>query len=358
MLCRSETLGVGQLSSLFGSRRKISDTALQLPVFGMGTAHLGELYATVEESVAQATFDAAWQCGVRYFDTAPWYGRGLAEHRTGAYLRTRERGEFTIITKVGRTLHRPGNPATFDQGPWAGGLKFEVNFDYSYDGIMRSYEQALQRLALDTVDALVIHDLDAKFHDEPTIAAHSRALSESGMKALDELKSSGDIQAVGMGINMKEQLADLAQKVDLDFVLVAMPYTLIDQQSLHTGMKACLERGVSVIVGAPFASGILATGTAGTANYDYATASGQIIEKVRRIEALCKAHSVTLQAAALQFPLAHPAAASIIPGASNAQEVRANVASLDEPIPTQFWSDLKSEKLLDAEAPVPSGAAL
>ena len=357
MLHRLENLGVVHLSRLFGSRRKVSDTSLQLPVFGMGTAHMGELYATVEESVAQATFDAAWQCGVRYIDTAPWYGRGLAEHRSGAFLRTRKRGDFVITTKVGRTLHRPVNPATFDHGPWVGGLKFEVKFDYSYDGVMRSYEQALQRLALDTVDALVIHDLDCKFHDDPAIEAHSRALSESGMKALAELKSSGDIKAVGMGINTKEQLEDLAQKVDLDFVLVAMPYTLIDQESLHAGMKACLERDIGVIIGAPFASGILATGTAGAAHYNYSVASQEVIEKVGKIEAVCDAHSVSLPAAALQFPLAHPASLSIIPGAANPQEIMANVASLDEPIPAQFWSDLKTEQLLDAEAPVPSDNA-
>ena len=345
------------MSSLFKSRRKISDTPLHLPVFGMGTAHLGELYSTVEESIAQTTFEAAWQAGVRYYDTAPWYGRGLAEHRLGGFLRTRSRSEFQVSTKVGRTLHRPANPATFDREPWVGGLNFEVNFDYSYDGIMRSYEQALQRLALDTVDALVIHDLDSLFHDEKTIAAHAKALSESGMKALSELKSSGDIDAVGMGINMKEQLADLAQKVDLDFALVAMPYTLIDQETLHTGMKACLERNVSVIVGAPFASGILATGSAGSAHYAYGTASDEVINKVRRIEAICDAHLVSLQAAALQFPLAHPASVSIIPGASNPEEVIANVASLDAPIPAQFWSDLKTEGLLNAEAPVPTTPA-
>ncbi|CAN0606510.1 unnamed protein product, partial [Ectocarpus sp. 12 AP-2014] len=168
-----------------------------------------------------------------------------------AFLRTKPRDEFYVTTKVGRTLHRPSNPSAFDRSPWVGGLNFEVNFDYSYDGVMRSYEQALQRLALDTVDALVIHDLDSMYHDPPTIEAHSRALMDGGMKALQELRSSGDIKAFGMGINLKEQLADLAQKVDLDFALVAMPYTLIDQDSLHTGMKACLDRGISVIVGAP-----------------------------------------------------------------------------------------------------------
>lgn len=342
------------MGSLFQSRRRVADTGLQLPAFGMGTAHLGELYAPVDERTSQATLTAAWDGGVRYFDTAPWYGRGLSEHRLGGFLRTKPRDDFLITTKVGRTLHRPRDPRTFDRGPWVGGLNFEVRFDYSYDGIMRSYEQALQRLALDTVDALVIHDLDGIFHDDDTIARHTRDLSESGMKALAELKSSGDIAAIGMGINMKEQLADLAQKVDLDFALVAMPYTLIDQESLNTGMKACLDRNVSVIIGAPFASGILATGSAGAAHYNYGAADAAVIGKVRRIEAVCAAHGVPLQAAALQFPLAHPATVAIIPGAAKPSELTANIASVDLDIPAQFWSDLASEGLIAADAPVPA----
>jgi D-threo-aldose 1-dehydrogenase len=341
------------VKGLFHTRRRVAETSLLLPVFGLGTAHLGELYGAVEESVSQATLAAAWQGGVRFFDTAPWYGRGLAEHRLGGFLRTKPRKDFLVTTKVGRTLHRPADPSTFDRGPWVGGLNFEVRFDYSYGGVMQSYEQALQRLALDTVDALVIHDLDSIFHDETTIAGHIRDLSESGMKALTELKSSGDIKAFGMGINVKEQLAGLAQKVDLDFVLVAMPYTLIDQDSLHTGMKACLDRRVSVIIGAPFASGILATGSAGVAHYNYGVADAGVIEKVRRIETVCVAHDVRLQAAALQFPLAHPAAVAIIPGAARPEELTANVASLDTVIPASFWADLKSEGLLDKDAPVP-----
>jgi len=341
------------VGSLFHSRRKVADTSLLLPAFGMGTAHLGELYRTVEEEASQATLKAAWDGGVRYFDTAPWYGRGLAEHRLGGFLRTKPRDEFLITTKVGRTLHRPDDPIAFDRSPWVGGLNFEVNFDYSYDGIMRSYEQAQQRLALDTVDALVIHDLDSMFHDEETIAAHIKDLSETGMKALGELKSSGDIIAFGMGINMKEQLADLAQKVDLDFALVAMPYTLIDQESLHAGMKACVDRNVGVIIGAPFASGILATGSTGVAHYNYGAADAAVIEKVRRIEAVCSAHGVSLQSAALQFPLAHPATVAIIPGAAKPEELTANISSVDADIPPQFWSDLKSEGLIVPDAPVP-----
>ena len=346
-----------QVPDLFERRRRIGNTGLHLPAFGMGTAQLGELYSTVEEATSTVTLEAAWNENVRYYDTAPWYGRGLAEHRTGGFLRTKSREDFKITTKVGRTLHRPPDPKAFDRAPWAGGLKFEVRFDYSYDGIMRSYEQALQRLALDTVDALIIHDLDSLFHDETAMASHTKALLDTGMKALRELKSSGDIQAVGMGVNTGEQLVDLAQKVDLDFVLVAMPYTLIDQESVHTGMKACLERNVSVVIGAPFASGILATGSAGAAYYAYGAASEEVLTKVRRIEAVCDAHSVALQAAALQFPLAHPAVASIIPGSAKPEEMIANIASLDAVIPAQFWSDLKAENLLDADAPVPSGAA-
>ena len=198
--------------------------------------------------------------------------------------------------------------------------------------------------------------MDSIFHDEATIAAHTRALSDTGMKALAELKSAGDIKAFGMGINMKEQLADLAQRIDLDFALVAMPYTLIDQDSLHTGMKACLDRNVSVIIGAPFASGILATGSKGSRHYNYGAATDEIVAKVARIEAVCATHNVPLQAAALQFPLGHPAVAAIIPGAAKPQEVTANIASLGVSIPAAFWADLKAQGLVVADAPVPGGA--
>ncbi len=335
------------------SNRRIADTSLTLPVFGFGSAHLGELYAKVDEAVSQATLSGAWDAGVRYYDTAPWYGRGLSEHRIGGFLRAQPRDDFKITTKVGRTLKRPADPKSFDRGPWVGGLNFEVHFDYSYAGIMRSYEQALQRLALDTVDALVIHDLDPAFHDPETLAAHENDLISTGMKALEELKAAGEIQAVGMGINQKESLADLAQKVDLDFALVAMPYTLIDQDSLHAGMADCLKKGVSVIIGAPFASGILATGSGGDSKYNYGAASDAVQAKVGKIEAVCAAHDVSLQAAALQFPLAHPAVTSIIPGAARREEIEQNVASLEASVPAAFWSDLKSEGLVHPDAPTP-----
>lgn len=322
-------------------------------MFGFGSAHLGELYGKVDEAVSRATLDSAWAEGIRFYDTAPWYGRGLSEHRLGGFLRTKSREEYCLTTKVGRTLHRPPNPKAFDRSPWTGGLNFEVRFDYSYDGIMRSYEQALQRLAVDTVDALVIHDLDVGFHGA-NLARHESDLFGSGMKAVEELKTSGDIKAFGMGINTTAALETTATKADLDFVLVAMPYTLLDQTSLHTGMADCVKRRMSIVIGAPFASGILATGSGGNAKYGYASAPPDVQSKVRGIEAVCKAHGVSLPAAALQFPLAHPAVASIIPGAARASEVTQNVAAFQAAVPATFWSDLKAEKLIDPEAPTPS----
>jgi D-threo-aldose 1-dehydrogenase len=337
------------------ARRKVGATALELQIFGFGSAHLGELYSLVDETESRATLDAAWGGGVRYYDTAPWYGRGLSEHRLGGFLRTKPRAQFRLTTKVGRTLRRPKDLKTFSRAPWTGGLNFEVHFDYTYDGVMRSYEQALQRLALDSVDALVIHDLDALFL-AGDLASYERQLFDSGIRALKELKASGDILAFGMGINLGETLETTASRINLDFALVAMPYTLLDQTSLRTGMAACAKRGVSVIVGAPFASGILATGSQAGAKYAYGDASPEIQSKVRGIEAVCKAHGVALQAAALQFPLAHPAVVSIIPGAARASEVVANIANVETPIPASFWSDLKDRNLIDRDSPVPAGA--
>ena len=335
------------------TRRKVGSTALELPVFGFGTVHVGGLYNTVDDATSRATFEAAWDAGVRYYDTAPWYGRGLSEHRTGAFLRSQPRDEFLITTKVGRTLHRPADPKTFDRAPWLGGFRFEVEFDYTRDGFMRAYEQQLQRLGVDTLDALVIHDLDVGYHGDK-LAEHEKALRDTGMKALAELKASGDIKAFGMGINTNASLVETATQVDLDFCLVAMPYTLLDQQSLTSGMAEAQKRGVSVVIGAPFASGILVTGSSGPAHYAYGKAPPEVQAKVRGIEAVCAAHNVVLAAAALQFVLAHPIVASVIPGGAKPSEVTQNVASLSAPIPASFWSDLKAQHLIHPDSPVPA----
>ncbi|HEV7612413.1 MAG TPA: aldo/keto reductase [Steroidobacteraceae bacterium] len=341
--------------SLLSRRRRIGSTLLELPAFGLGTAHLGELYSKVDEQDARATLDTAWSSGIRYYDTAPWYGRGLSDHRVGGFLRTKPRSEFYLTTKLGRTLRRPKNPLTFDRSPWVGGLNFDVKFDYSYDGFMRSYEQALQRMGIDTVDALLVHDLDEAQHGE-RYKDHLAALVESGMRALEELKASGDIKAVGMGINTGHALETTAAMVELDFVLVAMPYTLLDQSSLHTGLAACAARGISVIIGAPFASGILATGPGDNARYSYSAAPAEVQAKVAALQAVCREHGVSLSAAALQFPLAHPSVVSIIPGAVRSSEITQNIAALSSAVPEAFWTALKSKGLIDPAAPTPSPA--
>ena len=335
------------------TRRRVGRTALELPVFGFGAAHLGELYAKVDEAQSQATLEAAWQAGVRFYDTAAWYGRGLSEHRLGGFLRTKPRDEFIVNTKVGRILRRPEDLASFSPAPWTGGLPFEVVFDYSYDGIMRAYDQILQRLALNTVDALVIHDLDTSFHTPQLIDEFMRQLTGSGMKALEELKRNGHIKAIGVGNNVPGNLDEMLAEIDVDFAIVAMPYTLLDQSVLDTSMKRCLERGVGVIIGAPFASGILVTGSGAGAMYAYGKASNEVQEKVRGIEAVCAAHRVAMPVAALQFVLAHPAVVSVIPGATKPAEVEQNVAALNVAIPAAFWADLKVRGLLHPQAPVP-----
>lgn len=332
-------------------RRRAGRTALQLPPFGFGTAHLGGMYQRVSGEVAHATMAAAWDAGVRFFDSAPWYGRGLCEHRAGDFLIDKPRDEFIFTTKVGRYFRRPADPSTFDKTPWGGGLAMEVVWDYGYDGIMRAYEQSLLRLGLDTIDALFIHDPEAA--GTPGGPVLTDLTERGGMRALEELKTSGQIKAIGMGMNAAESLTDIAPMVPLDFCIVAMPYTLLEQGTLNTGMQRCIDEGISVVIGAPYASGILATGPVEGARYAYGFADETIKAKTRAIQAVAVRHGVSLQAAALQFPLAHPAVISVIPGGAKPEEVTANVRYLTEVIPVDFWEELKAEGLIVANAPVP-----
>jgi D-threo-aldose 1-dehydrogenase len=228
----------------------------------------------------------------------------------------------------------------------------EIVWDYSYDGVMRAYEQSLLRLGLDTIDALLIHDPEKQGHGE-FHAARMKDMSTTGIKALEELKRSGQIKAIGMGLKATESVETIAPLVPLDFMIIAMPYTLLDQSALQKGLKRCVDENISVIIGAPYASGILATGPGPTARYRYGIAEQPIQDKVRAIQAVAGRHGVSLQAAALQFPLAHPAVVSVIPGGAKPEEVTSNVGYLTESIPPAFWSALKSEGLIDAAAPVP-----
>ena len=335
--------------------RPLGRTGVRPTQMGFGGASIGELFVRVPEEEALACVRAAWDAGIRYFDTAPWYGRGLSELRTGAGLRDRPRNEYVLSTKVGRWLRAPADPARFTTAPWIGGVRFEVVFDYSYDGIMRAYEQSQLRLGLTRYDLAIIHDLDLGYHaPEEKLATYFAQLATSGFRALSELKTAGLIRGIGAGINALGLIPRFLDLFDMDFFLVAMPYTLLNQEVLHEEFPRCIERGIGFVIGAVFSSGILATGAIPTAHYNYAPAPPEILERVRRIEAVCARHGVPLAAAALQFPLGHPNVASVIPGASRLEQVRRNVTAFEHPIPGALWTELKAESLLRQDAPVPA----
>jgi D-threo-aldose 1-dehydrogenase len=332
--------------------RQLGRTALRLPDFGFGSAPLGELYERIDESVAEATIEAAWNAGLRYFDTSPWYGRGLSELRLGHWLRNQPRTEFALSTKVGRTFHRPRKPVSFKPEFWAGGLSFDHRFDYTYDGIMRSYEQSTMRLGLNAIDVLFIHDLDvAELGSLDLVKQHFIDLERSGWRALETLRYHGEIAAIGAGVNILGTIPEFLKRFDLDCFLVAMPYTLLDQGPMESEFPLCIEHGASIIVGSPFASGILATGTqADKLFYNYAPAPPAIVEKTKRIETVCRTYEVSLKAAALQFPLRNSIVTSVISGPVTPAQATENARLLDIEIADCFWEELKAEHLLHPDA--------
>lgn len=336
------------------ARRKLGRTEVALTQLGLGGAGLGDLFDIVDDRDADATLRAAWDAGIRYFDTSPWYGRGQSEHRFGRALYRRPRADFVLSTKVGRVFRAVHDEDRFDRGFWRGGLTFRHHFDYSYDGVMRSFEDSLQRLGLPRIDLLLIHDLDHGHHgSDASVTAYLTELHNGGWRALAALKDAGLIGGIGAGINERDMMPRLLDLLDLDFFLVAMPYTLLDTEVLAHEFPLCIARGLGFVIGAPFASGILATGAVQGARYCYAEATSEVMAKVQRIEAVCNRHNVPLAAAALQFPMGHPAVASVIPGALLPEHVTRNVAAFRHAIPAALWAELKHEGLLREDAPVP-----
>jgi D-threo-aldose 1-dehydrogenase len=324
---------------------------------GLGGVPLGDPHGPIDGARANLTIETAYANGVNYFDTAPWYGVGRSEHRMGHVLRGKPRERFVVSTKVGRVLIRPrdvSGPGPYSQR-WAGGLPFDLRFDYTRDGVLRSYEDSLQRLGMTRVDALVVHDLDLKFHhNEAGIEARLEELDRGGgFAALADLRERGEIGAIGAGINHIGMIPRFLERFEMDFFLVAMPYTLLDQTALDDELPLCVERNVAVVIGAVFSSGILARPTEPGAQYGYKPVEPDVRERVARIDAVCRRHGVPIGAAALQFPLAHPAVSSVIPGADSAEQVRTNMQWMGIAIPPAFWDALKAEKLVRHDAPTP-----
>jgi D-threo-aldose 1-dehydrogenase len=339
-------------------RRALGRRQVEVSVVGFGGAPLGDLYAKLDEAAALSTVRAALAAGITLVDTSPHYGNGLSEHRCGAGLRGVPRDSYVLSTKVGRWMNPLQHGGTaVGQGVaapgFAGGLPHKAIIDYSYDGAMRSFEQSLLRLGVDRVDILLIHDVDVWTHGKGAIEARFKEAMGGAYLALAKLREEGTVKAIGVGINEAEMCERFAKAGDFDTMLLAGRYTLLEQSALDSFMPLAVKRGIGLMLGGVFNSGILATGAVPGARHDYKPAPPDIMARVQRIEGVCRAHGVKLADAALRFPLGHQAVASVVLGAVTPLEVERNMAALAAPIPAALWSDLKSEGLLRSDAPTP-----
>jgi len=320
---------------------------------GCGGAPLGNLFAAVAEDEARAVIARAWEAGVRHYDTAPFYGFGLSEHRFGEALRWRARAEFMLSTKVGRLLVPvPDRALAQERDAFVGGLPFEVAYDYSADGARRSVEDSLQRLGLARIDVVYIHDVGEDTHGPAWEQRFAEAMAGAA-PALTRLREEGVIRAWGLGVNRVEPCLRALDQADPDIFLAAGRYTLLDHASLDTLLPRCAGRGVSIVMGGPYNSGLLTGGS----TYDYAPAPPALIARRDAIAAICQRHGVDLRAAALQFCTAHPVVAAAIPGARTVAEMTQNAALMSAVIPAALWSELREAGLIPAHAPVPGEAA-
>lgn len=331
---------------------KFGRVDLEVTPFGFGTAPIGNIFREIDEETSDGMIRTAWDTGVRYYDTAPMYGHGLSELRTGQSLRWKNRDEFVLSSKVGRIL-KPAKRSTIDFTPWNNAAPFTMHFDYTYDGVMRAFEDSLQRLALEHMDIVFIHDIDVftRGADQPKVFEQAM---DGAWKALSDLRDQKVVKAIGVGVNEWEVCHAALQARDFDCFLLAGRYTLLEQEALNDFLPLCEERGAAVVVGGGFNSGILATGAKKGAKYNYAPAPADIMDKVAKIEQVCADHKVPLPAAALQFVVAHPAVPTFMAGTRTVQQLQQNLEWFSHPIPTDFWVELKSKGLLREDAPVPT----
>lgn len=328
--------------------RLLARRGIPLSSLGLGCAQLGGLYQATSDAEARAIVDAAWDLGIRYFDTAPYYGFTLSEHRLGAALRDRPRGSYVVSTKVGRLMLPDAGVRLGDSG-WAEPLPFRPHFDYSYDGVMRSHEESLQRLGMDRVDILYVHDIGRVTHGAQHAHYWDQLTRGGGFRALEQLRGEGSVRAIGLGVNEWEVVVDAMQACDIDCALLAGRYTLLEQAALEPLLDRCMEREIGIVIGGPFNSGILA----GTRKFNYEDAPADIVARVEAIAAACAQAGAPIQAAALQFPMAHPAVVSCIPGAQNVAQLRQNAAWFAQPLPADLWQVLSAQGLIDRRAPTP-----
>ncbi|GGI29882.1 aldo/keto reductase [Bradyrhizobium guangdongense] len=318
--------------------------SLDVTAIGLGSAPLGGLFSPVSDADAEATLAAGWSAGIRFYDTAPLYGFGLAERRLGAFLRRQPRESYAISTKVGRLLRVPDGAAVEDDH-YKGTPRERPVFDFSHDGVMRSVEESLVRLGLDRVDVLLVHDPDDHY-DEAVGGA---------FRALERLRADGTIKAIGAGMNQSEMLVRFAEAVPVDCFLLAGRYTLLDQGALDALFPVCTAKNIGILLGGIYNSGILANPHMG-AKFNYEDADPALVGRALALDELCRKHGTELKAAALQFCMAHPAVTVAVMGARNAAEVADNIAMSERKVPQAFWQELRARGLVDARAPLPGGA--
>lgn len=339
--------------------RAVTD-GLSVTTMGLGGTGLGNMYRSTDPLDAHATVQAAYENGIRYFDTAPVYGFGLAESRLGEAIKSLPRNEIVISSKVGYDLV-PIPQSEMTRQLWDEAPPFRADFDYSRDGVLRSVESTLKRLGTDYVDMLAIHDPDEAIHfapgEDPYARSRFREAMDGAYIVLDELRSQGVIKAVGVGINQWQMLSDFVVAGRFDYFLLAGRYTLLEQEPLSVLFPVCEERGTKIVIGGPYNSGILATGARNGATFNTRAAPAHVLDRVRRIEAVCDRHGIPLPAAALQFPLGHPAVVSVIPGARSVAELTQNLDYMRVNIPATLWNDLMAEGLVETGSPLPLGAA-
>lgn len=336
-------------------KRQVARAGVALTEIGFGAATLGNLYRPISDAEARASLEAALAAGITYIDTAPRYGHGLSERRVGDVIRGRD--DVVLSSKVGRLFKADrALKGDAERHGFRSPMPFDQVYDYSHDAILRSYEDSLQRLGLAGIDILFVHDIGRMVHGLDHDRTFHQLTHGGGFRALEELKASGAIRGFGLGVNEWEVCVEAMDHVDLDVVLLAGRYTLLEQTALDRFLPACVERQVSVVIGGAYNSGILATGTRreGPVYYDYGEAPPEVVARVRAIEAICDAHGVPLAAAALQFPLAHPAVASVIPGISSAARVAQTLELYRADIPAAFWTELRAQGLVRDDAPLPA----
>jgi len=330
-------------------------TDLTFSAIGLGTAPMGDLYELLDEKTAIATVERAYERGVRLFDTSPHYGNGLAESRIGAGLRRARRDETIVSTKIGRVMDPFGKPPERNKDAYSpgfvGGYPHAPRFDYSYDGTMRSVEHSLLRLGLNRLDVVLIHDCDVWTHGKADAGRRFKEAMEGAYRALDKLRSERTVAAIGFGINEADTCVKFARAGDFDVAMMAGRYSLLIQNGLAEFLPLAVEKNIGVMLAGVFNSGILATGAIPGAKFEYAPAPAEIMDRVRKIEAICARHGTSIRRAALQFAMTHPAVVSVVLGAVKPAEVEANALDADQKVPAALWSELKSAGLLDPAAP-------